>query len=140
MELTTENVDLIFRDCLYNEGENTDDHVAVECVTNNFGFHPGRLESHKEEIGKLLSELPDEFHDTKGGGMSFLNACVTRHDQHWGEHRSIEQLLALGIGTKQARILLPRSMWSVLPGGMPYFSVSPVGQQAKTEKERANES
>jgi len=30
MELTTENVDLIFRDCLYKDGENTDDHVAVE--------------------------------------------------------------------------------------------------------------
>jgi len=82
-----------------------------------------------------LSELPDEFHDTKGGGMSFLSACERRDGRHWGDHRSIEQLLALGIGTNQSRILLPRSMWNVLPGGMPYFSVVTDAQPA-TEKER----
>jgi hypothetical protein len=57
--------------------------------------------------------------------MSFLNACMTKDDNQWGEHQNMEQLLALGIAIGYARILLPRNMWSVLPGGVPYFSVGP---------------
>lgn len=49
--------------------------------------------------------------------------CLFRDGEQWGEHRNIEQLLVLGIGTKQAKMLMPRDTWAALPGGMPYFMV-----------------
>ena len=92
-------------------------------MINNYGFHPDRLETHKTEIAELLAELPDNFQAEIGGGWSFLNACMTKDDKQWGEHRDIECLVALGIATDQAKWMMPRDMWSILPGGMPYFSV-----------------
>lgn len=122
-KLTSENVNTIFMDCLFQEGEDTSDPALAEGVLNKFGFHKGRLESHREEILELLLQLPDEFHLSKGGGWSFLNACMTRDGDHWAEHATIEQLLVLGLATNQARYLMPRKQWGIMPGGMPYFSV-----------------
>ncbi len=122
--LSAENVEAVLLDCLFRENEeDTSQAVVVEGVVNKFGFHPQRLESHKAEIAELLEGLPNEFKESKGGGWSFLNACMTHDGIHWGEHRNVEQLLVLGIATKQAKFLMPRSMWNSFPGGMPYFSV-----------------
>lgn len=123
LELTSYNVETIFKDCLFKEGENTAKVVVVEGVISKFGFHPERLNAHKDEIKQLLQQLPDNFRKDKGGGWSFLQACVTKNDHQWGEHRNIEQLLVLGIATDQAKICLPREMWSIFPGGMPYFMI-----------------
>lgn len=123
MKLTSQNVDTVFMDCLFEDGEDTSNPAIAEGVINKFGFHKDRLESHKEEIKEMLQCLPDEFHREKGGGWTFLNACMDRDDIQWGEHQSIEKLLVLGIATGQAKIQMPREMWSILPGGMPYFQV-----------------
>lgn len=123
-KLTSGNVSRIFMDCLFKEGEDHSKYVKGEGITQTFGFHPIRIESHKVAIREMLECLPDEFQHDKGGGMSFLNACMTQDGIHWGEHRSMEQLFALGIATGQAVMLMPREMWSVLPGGMPYFGVT----------------
>lgn len=122
-KLTKKNVETIFYDCLFLDGEDTSDAKFGEGAMRTIGFHPNRLERHKAEIAELLLQLPESFRDTKGGGWSFLNACVTCDGVHWGEHINIEQLLTLGIATGQAKMLLPRSMWPALPGGMPYFAV-----------------
>jgi hypothetical protein len=115
---------MIFMDCLFKPGEPTDDHVKAEGVVGNVGFHPGRLAAYGEQIGELLNELPDDFKASGGGGMSFLNACMDRHGNQWtGEHRTMEQLFQLGVASGKALCLLPREMWSALPGGMPYFVV-----------------
>lgn len=124
VKLTASAVNVIFTDCLFKEGEDTSDRVAVEGVVSNFGFHPARIESHREEIVALLTLLPKEFHEHAGGGYSFLNACMTNNGTQWGEHVNVEQLLVLGIGIGRAKILLPRDMWSAMPGGMPYFMVT----------------
>lgn len=96
--------------------------IAVQGVIHNVAFHPQRLESHRDEIRGMLEQLPDSFRVSVGGGMSFLNMCMTRDDQLWGEHPNVEQLatmaIALGLGTWPA----PKEMWSILPGGMPYFT------------------
>ena len=123
MKLTTENVESLFLDCLFRDGEDTSNPAVAEVVMSKIGFNRERIESHKGEIGEMLMELSDDFHSDKGGGMSFLNACMTCDGEQWGEHRSIDQLLALGIASGQAKMLLPRAMWSALPGGMPYFVV-----------------
>jgi hypothetical protein len=125
LKLTSANVREVFFSCLFQEGEPTESHVLAEGVRAKIGFHPERLAANKEKIQQLLRQLPDEFHEEKGGGMSFLQACMTRDGEQWGEHQNIDELLVLGLASGQAKYMFSdRSMWSVFPGGMPYFSVS----------------
>jgi len=120
-----ERVNAIFMDCLFKEGEDTSNHVKAEGITQNVGFHPDRLESHKAEIEEMLDELPDEFKESSGGGMSFLNACNDKHGNQWtGLHQRMDQLFQLGTAISKVKCLMPREMWSVLPGGMPYYAVT----------------
>lgn len=128
MNLTAENVETVFKDCLFLDGEIPNDHppnhmVKVEGIMHNFGFHSERLNSHKEDVVSMLTELPDDFRAGSGGGASFLNACMTKSGIQWGEHINIEQLVALGIGLGVVSYCLPKAMWSMLPGGMPYFVI-----------------
>jgi hypothetical protein len=124
MVLDPERVEAIFKDCLFKEGEPTEPRVEVEGIVNRFGFHPERVEQHSEEIGALLAELPDEFKQSSGGGWTFLNACNDRHGNQWtGLHQRMEQLFALGMATDRVACQLPREMWAVLPGGVPYYIV-----------------
>ena len=117
-----------FMDCLYREeevadlkeGEVPEGVVRVEGIVSKFGFHPGRLESHRAEVKAYLEEMPPEFHKATGGGWSFLNLCMTKGGEHWAEHPTMEKLIALGIGLKMASFLLPREMWDAMPGSVPY--------------------
>ena len=116
-------------DCLFTDEEAPDgkppkDAVMAEGILRNFGLHPQRLESHREEVKGWLDLLSDDFRYGGGGGMSFLNACYDRNGEQWtGLHLRMEQLFVLGIGLGMARWTLPREMWDVLPGGMPYVTV-----------------
>ena len=122
--LDPQRVEAIFLDCLFQEGEDVSNRVEAEGMAT-VGFHPGRLEGHKAEIEALLDELPDEFKQSGGGGMSFLNACMDRHGNQWtGLHQRMEQLFLLGIAIGKAKLLVPRRMWAVLPGGMPYYVIN----------------
>ena len=124
MELTSKKVELIFTDCLFKYGEDTSDPAIAEGITSGFGFNKERLESHKEDISTMLSQLPKEFQSNDGGGMSFLNACNNAKGEQWtGLHFVMEQLFSLGQACGKVKCLMPRDMWSVLPGGMPYYSV-----------------
>lgn len=122
----SERVRALVTDCLYRSDEAPvtgpipAEAVIVEGVTRRFGFHPARLESKRAEVTEILRRLPPQFRADAGGGWSFLNACVTAEGEQWGEHRDVEELLALAIGLKLARWLLQRSRWTSLPGGMPY--------------------
>lgn len=123
--LSAERVEEIFLDCLFRDGEDTSKHVKAEGINSNAGFHPGRLENHKAEIEVMLDELPDEFKLSEGGGWSFLNAFEDKHGNQWtGLHRRMEQLFLLGIAIGKVEYQLPRDMWSVLPGGMPYLVIN----------------
>lgn len=121
--LNPRRVEAIFMDCLFRDGEDTTRHVKAEGITQNFGFHPDRIASHAKEIETMLGELPESFMQSKGGGMSFLNACMDKHGDQWGEHRNMEQLFALGIGIGKVKCCLGRQFWNVLPGGVPYYAV-----------------
>lgn len=123
--LDPERVNVMFVDCLFRDGEDTSKHVKAEGITRNVGFHPKRLESHKAEIEAMLDELPDEFKEGGGGGMSFLNACNDKQGNQWtGLHQRMEQLFQLGIGIGKVQCLMPREMWGILPGGMPYYLIT----------------
>jgi hypothetical protein len=61
-ELTPTAVKNILRDCFYKPEEIPDPTkappgaVLVEGLTMNFGLHPDRLESHRDEVKALLAE------------------------------------------------------------------------------------
>jgi hypothetical protein len=125
--LTADAVNAIFLDCLFTEEETAGGPpagmVLVEGVVNRYGLHPVRLESHRAEVTELLNELPEEFQEAKGGGWSFLQACVTQRGDQWGEHVHIEQLFVMAMGLGLGRWVMPRSMWRAFPGSMPYFVI-----------------
>lgn len=123
--LSADNVENIFIDCLYNDGEDTSDHILAEGVMLNAGFKPEKIEEHRQEIHNMLADLPDQFKEsTGGGGWSFLQACVDKNNRQWtGMHQTMDQLVLLGLAIGEVEYCLPRELWPALPGGMPYFVV-----------------
>ena len=125
MRLTAENVSRIFKDCLSTDKKGKDV-TRVPAVLENveFAFDTSKLSIYKKEIESMINELPEKFHERNGGGWSFLQLCMKRDESQWtGLHFVMEQLLCLGVGIKAMKYLLPRQMWSVLPGGMPYVAI-----------------
>jgi hypothetical protein len=125
-KLNYKNVNELFLSLLFTDGEDRTNYVLGEGAMLKCGFHPMRLNEFENDIADMLLQLPDEFMQSKGGGMSFLNACMDKDGEQWGEHNTIDQLLAMGIASKKASFLMPREMWSMLPGGMPYFVVKDI--------------
>lgn len=127
-KLNTERVERVLMACLHDEDDDTTNGVLVEGIVGTFGFRKDRLEAHRGAIMEMLSELPDEFRNVGsggGGGWSFLNACDDRHGEQWTSfHRSMDQLFCLGKAIGAVDEVLPREMWEVLPGRMPYYRVN----------------
>jgi hypothetical protein len=117
-------VERVFRDCLFADGEDTAAAVIAEGIVTKVGFNPDRLTAHADEVTALLDELPDDFKASGGGGTSFLNACNDKHGHQWtGLHQNMEQLFLLGLASGRVESLMPREMWSILPGGMPFYVI-----------------
>lgn len=123
MDLTAHNVTEVLKRCLYDTGEDTSNHIKAQGVQLNIGFDPIRLEKERANIEIMLADLPKEFQKASGGGMSFLNACLTKDGYQWGEHSNIDELICLGQAIGKVKFPMPRELWSALPGGMPYFVV-----------------
>jgi hypothetical protein len=145
MDLTSQNVNAIIVDCLYRseelqglkDGAAPEGAILVPGITHDFGFHPERLQAHKDEVLSFIEQLPVNFLREPGGGWSFLNLCMTKDDEQWGEHLDCEALYVLAAGLKLAGFCLPKKMWEILPGGMPYvwFSKEPVVEKPVEKKE-----
>jgi hypothetical protein len=124
MKLTAENVHTTFMECLFSEGESTENYVLGEGCITKVGFHPERLKGNETNISEMLNQLPDEFKKAGGGGMSFLNMCNDKDGNQWSDlHQTMDELVTMGIASEKASFLMRREMWSVLPGGMPYVVV-----------------
>jgi hypothetical protein len=122
MKLTAENVESVVRDCLFSKeeldrGEN-ERLVCAEGLVRTFGFHPDRLKAHEQDIIDMLGELPDKFKE----GWSFLNGCMTKDDEQWGEQIHVEGLFALGCAIGKGK-WEGKQMMEILPGGVPYYRV-----------------
>jgi hypothetical protein len=129
-KLTSEAVGEILKTVLFKDDEMEDDNppagaVIVDGLVNKYAFHPERVVAAKPQIDALLSELPDNFHKSKGGGWTFLNACQDRHGELWGQHQDMERLICLGIAAESAAWVI-KDMANILPGGVPYFEVHPA--------------
>lgn len=143
MDLTSKNVNHTIVDCLYRseelqgleKGAAPEGAILVPGITHDFGFHPERLQSHMEDVLSMLDQIPTNFFKETGGGWSFLNLCETKDGEQWGEHRDCEALYTLAAGLKLAGFCLPREMWMIMPGGVPYlwFSKTPVVEEESAE-------
>jgi len=139
MELTSENLQGVTKDCMPEEGEITSAQaqdildgkvesdkfvVLIKGIVSTFAFVKEKITKHEEDIRSMLSELPENFRQDKGGGWTFLNACNRADGVQWtGLHRDMEALFCLGIAAGLAEWTMPREMWEVMPGGMPYVAI-----------------
>lgn len=80
-------------------------------------------EKNKTALTEMLGELDDSFKVSGGGGMSFLQAGMDKHGNHWAEHPTMEALFCLGIGLDLVEWCVPRELWGMCPGGVPYVQV-----------------
>lgn len=121
MNLTAENVEKIFSECCSENEENAN---VYTMIAHTFVFDKDKLKENEQNITDMLHGLPENFMKEKGGGWSFLQACVDKNGAQWtGQHLLMEELFALGMGIEKVECLLPREIWSALPGGMPYYVV-----------------
>lgn len=118
-------IDSLYRpDEMPTDGSLPEGAVIVECVRGKIGMHPTRLEAHRDEVCKIIDLLPAPFHkvgEGAGGGWSFLNLAMLADGTQWGEHPNCDELIALAFGLKMGAFLMPRVVWAMLPGGMPYL-------------------
>lgn len=118
-----------FINCLAAVPDENPDIIVVEGIMGRYAMNKTVLEIHREVVTDWLNELPAEFHKigTRDGaqdGWSFLNVCTDRHGNLWtGMHQTCEELLVLGMALNMVTFMLPRDLWKVLPGGMPYLQV-----------------
>jgi hypothetical protein len=125
MKLNAKTVHDTFLECLFKDGEPTENHKWGEAVRMKVGFNPERLKEKEPLIEELLKELPNEFQKNGGGGMSFLNMCNDKNGNQWADmHKTMDELVALGTATDKLSFLMSKEMWSELPGGMPYLVVN----------------
>ncbi len=106
------------------EGNPPAGYHIVQGVMLSVLVNDAKAKKQKETIRELLAELPDPFHEDKGGGWSFLQACMDRHGRQWGEHPDIDSLICIGQAVGLLRMQFTRDMWKSLPGGMPYLVVT----------------
>lgn len=143
MQLTWTNVDALIKECLLNDATDAAmlDAVATvpqdeleatltamgvtvaQCARQKMAFNTERLQARRDDIASMLSQLPKEFFEDQGGGMSLMSMVMTADDVLWGEHWQADLLFALGAGLGLCWFTLERDFWSKLPGGMPYITI-----------------
>jgi hypothetical protein len=123
--LSPQAVMALWNACFWRQEEDRDeDRLRVDGIITSAPFSQTRVTNHAAEIKRLLLELPDQFRRSSGGGWTILNACTDRHGRFWtGEQVVVEQLVLLGLAAGLVTWMLPRDLWSILPGGMPYVRV-----------------
>lgn len=129
--LDPDAVTATFAGCLVH---GTGEFIEAAGIHTTARFDPERLAAATEQIDAWLTLLPTEFHATAaggGGGWSFLNACQDINGVLWtGLHAIVEQLLLLGIARGRVVCQMPRELWEILPGGMPYYVINSAPTEA----------
>jgi hypothetical protein len=127
MKLTTANVTELLKACLVTPEELKDSSISqvhVQSVMGVFGLHQERLEAKREEVRDLLSQF-----NKYPQSQPFQNLCMDKDFHQWGEHRNINELLALGMGLNLVELDHTKKF-----AGIPSvrFSEAPVRVEDKT--------
>ena len=125
--LTAEVVHDLIMKCLHQDVKTVEDlpanTVIVPGLIRTFAFNTDAIEENRARIKELLGELNPNFRRQVGGGWSFIQMAVDKDDRQWGEQRTAEALLCLGIACSHAAYALPREGWPMMPGGVPYVMI-----------------
>jgi hypothetical protein len=132
--ITVEAINKIMDDVMLTEEEaievradlnsipaNPDKYVVAEGIVHKFVFMKDRLEAHRSEVVDIINQLPNEFRKSGGGGWSFLNLCTDKDGNQWGEQHDAEALYVIANGLGLAKTQMPKTMWGMFPGGVPYI-------------------
>ena len=128
-KLTAQNVSWVATHCLYgqkfNDNDVPEDAILQDGIRYSYGFAKDKLEDCRPIIEAWLDQLHPNFHAGTGGGYSFLAAGETIDGNLWGEHIDVERMMVLGIAIGRIKYCFDdRSLWEVMPGGMPYFMIT----------------
>ena len=106
----------IFADCIFKVKTDTGECTPAKGILTNVFFHPARLESHKTEIEKMLSDLPHGFKETSNGKLHLLNTSKKRGSNSWtGLQAEVEKLFLLGVGIGKVRCSTRLEFWDEHP-------------------------
>ena len=124
LELSAENVEKVFKDCLLPDDYKNDTKVIpVRAVTGIFGFNPEKLDKHSNDIKEMLGQLSSAF-DEHNQGYTFMDLPFKGDGdckQQWGEQRSGDLLMALGLASGWMKMTFEDpKIWGLLPGSVPY--------------------
>lgn len=97
--------------------------IPARGVMLSVGFNPTMIDLRRNRIHEILTEINPSFKE----GISFMDLPFDKDKNQWGEQRNADQLLVLGIAIGELKILMPREMWPMLPGGMPILQYKPQG-------------
>lgn len=124
--INAKRVEEILIDCLIKDSDHIhcdklpeDKVVITEGIINNYGFYRERLESYRGEVESLVNNLSPYIKE----GVSFLNICMDKENNQWGEQRDCENLVCLAIGLDIIHYVLPKEAWFLLPGNVPIISL-----------------
>lgn len=128
MELTSKNLQDVYWDCHFN---GRDQNMPLGITIKEFSgvgtitdLHMEKVELNREKIEALLSQLPTNFYEKKGGGWTFLNACIDNKGNQWTDHHSVvDMLVVLGLAIDKLYFLTPKELWTHFPGGVPYICI-----------------
>lgn len=100
--------------------------LIVMGITDRLAFKKENIERFRKDIEAMLMELPTDFRESSEvSGLSFLAATEDRHGVQWtGLQKYMEAVFVLGMAIGRVRTLLPRELWFVLPGGVPYYQIT----------------
>jgi hypothetical protein len=123
--IDTKELRNILSDCLFKEDELVGgrpkeglEWVPVQGIVQSFGFNKERLLSHKDDVRAMLNEMNPKFSE----GLHFTQMPVDKDGNLWGEQRSAEELMCLGMALGWITLPLPRELWS-LTFGVPYVII-----------------
>ena len=146
MKLNTTNLTNVFMECLFTEEEALNSELIsksliVEGVNLKVGFHPNRIKQNTDNIISMLNCLPDKFLlGGEGGGASFLDMVMDENNDDWTSlHADVDKLITLGLAINYVSFLVPRKMWEILPGGLPYVVVNNLKSVRKKKLIKINE-
>ena len=124
--LTTDRVRTVYAKCFRPEGSKALHRVTVEGWLLRHTFSVRWLQTHREDIIRMLLCLPEGLRADEGNGGT-IGLMVLRGQQTkevWTKDMSdVEKLLALGLASGLMSFCAPRNRWASLPGGFPYVRV-----------------
>lgn len=132
MIINAKRISEIIMDTLVSEKDGQlkpNEYVVVEGVVNSCVLHVARLESHRGEVQYYIDNI-----ENIQEGISFLAMCQDRSGRQWGEHRSCEELLLLGLGLGILEYPVPKEAWCILPGAVPYIILKNRGNRTLVDK------